>query len=713
MIPSLWYRDKDSLNLGGVCRYEINYTQVDPNKKEIYFRLKNIERASIRAIHLLNGPFILYCHVIPHNYDHFKEFNPTDSKDNKEVIFENEIKPGQTFNVKLKLNENSYKEDSKDGYPIYLWSIDVVSQIVVTTKTVIMYDFMIGDDFKSMKKLNHGPFPNALSAASKELRLTWNRSIPLGISGNPQLEVQKKNTEDLWATLPKNSDAPVHLIILTHGIFSNVTADMLHIKDSLEATVDENILVRGYEGNAGKSEKGIKKLGIRLAKYITSLIEELDASKIDIGKISFIGHSLGGVVQLYAIKTILETQGADYFETKNIEPYNLICMASPMLGILSEMNILISWFLDLGTLGKTGRDLTLLKKIPNFKQLANKHDNPKRDTFRPLLETLPDNPLQEFLAKFQNLTLYANAINDGIVPLRTSGLLYLDYGALSEVGKMKDDKNKELENCDQDNELIESNTTQESVGEIPADKSKPYDKDEKKKIKTNNYNKFLSLNFNTTKLGNKGLSRKQRNLMRINAKGSNFLNYNDSDSDDSINPDLNDACELNEGTSDTLQSASSEKTKINLPPKASSIESALSTIFCPIPSNDYITSPSSRNPVIFHDRYYHFDGLPIGPEQEHERNKSSRLGKVLFNYNEWKLNKQVKIAKKYHTPELKWRKVLVKLPPDAHNNIIVRRKFANGYGWGVVDHMCKELFETHIQQLDNFGSIDRKKKAKI
>ncbi|KFY53017.1 hypothetical protein V497_08412, partial [Pseudogymnoascus sp. VKM F-4516 (FW-969)] len=48
-------------------------------------------------------------------------------------------------------------------------------------------------------------------------------------------------------------------------------------------------------------------------------------------------------------------------------------------------------------------------------------------------------------------------------------------------------------------------------------------------------------------------------------------------------------------------------------------------------------------------------------------------------------------ARAYHR-DLSWRKVLVRLEPDAHNNIIVRRKFANAYGWPVVQH----LVDTHF-----------------
>ena len=50
-----------------------------------------------------------------------------------------------------------------------------------------------------------------------------------------------------------------------------------------------------------------------------------------------------------------------------------------------------------------------------------------------------------------------------------------------------------------------------------------------------------------------------------------------------------------------------------------------------------------------------------------------------------------KIARAYHK-DLSWRKVLVRLEPDAHNNMVVRRMFANAYGWPVVKHLCDTHF---------------------
>ena len=49
------------------------------------------------------------------------------------------------------------------------------------------------------------------------------------------------------------------------------------------------------------------------------------------------------------------------------------------------------------------------------------------------------------------------------------------------------------------------------------------------------------------------------------------------------------------------------------------------------------------------------------------------------------------IAREYHK-DMTWRKVVVKLKADAHNSIIVRRRFANAYGWPVIDHLVKNHF---------------------
>lgn len=737
--PFLWYRDKDSLHLGDARRYNITYVCKDEDKEKIYLTIKNTEKVSIRAYHFLNGPCIFYCHVVPYGYDQNKEFKPDNPDSVDEVQFENQVKPGQAFNVTLFLNSNSFKENSEEGFPIYSWSIDILSQIYINKKTSVHYDLMVGGDMEKMKSLNRGPILNTFISLDKKSEIELKESISnLGESRINELHVMKQITDDLWPLEPKNVEEPVHLVILTHGIFSNLTADMLYVKDSLLAVSDENLLVTGYNGNSAKSEKGVKKLGTACSKFIQYTIEEL-RKKYVINKISFIGHSLGGLVQLYAIKHILVTEGADYFSSRNISAGNLVCLASPLLGVLSELNFFISLFLDIGSLGKTGRDLTLLRRLPNLKGVAKHEISRKRDTLKPLLEILPDNPLQNFLEQFDKLTLYANAVNDGIVPLRTSALLYLDYEALGDVNAIKKKKAVPKHNA-VDSRLIKTTESVDAVGEISDNDdtsivngktdaasdfmslnikpeasresfSKVEEEDKKsltdkeslesensKSALTNtspkSETKFIDFSTFTGGFSRRKKIKKLKKVRRINAKGSKLDKFSSGlstpNNDSSTSVEMKED-EMVDDDSDSLKS-------LKLPPKASAIESALYTLICPVPKTDYITDPASRDPVIFHDRYYHFRNLPYAniDEPEH-KHKVSTFGSVFFRHNEWKMNKQVKIAKKYHTPKMNWRKVLVDLPPDAHNNIIVRRRFPNGYGWGVIDHLCHEIFSSGNQ----------------
>ena len=59
-----------------------------------------------------------------------------------------------------------------------------------------------------------------------------------------------------------------------------------------------------------------------------------------------------------------------------------------------------------------------------------------------------------------------------------------------------------------------------------------------------------------------------------------------------------------------------------------------------------------------------------------------------------------KIARDWHC-DMTWRKVLVTLEPDAHNNIIVRRMFPNAYGWPVVEHLVREHFRRDPDGLES------------
>lgn len=669
MKLSLWYKDKQKFKLGDVCRYRIQYTNSDPQRTGIFLRVKNIENTGLRAIHLLNGPFILYGHVVPCNYKSNELFEPKNADSNSEVCFTNSLKPGQTFNVHLYLNDNSKLRQNPDGSTTHEWSCDLVSQIVLNRRVSILYVLLIGDNIAEMRRASRSTLTSIAKGDFASPETTHISNDHLGEVTNPDLCVNRQTTSDLWNRQPRIPGKPVHLVIITHGLFSNLTADMLYIRDAILNCTSENYLVDGCRENAGRTEKGVHRLGQNVCNHVLKLLEDLEREKCTVSEISFVAHSLGGPVQLYAIKQIMLLKGTDFFEKKNIKLRNFVCLASPMLGVLSEMSLLISWFLDLGTLGKTGRDLTLLKKLPSVTRHGDNHVSS-----RPLLETLPDDPAETALRMFRLRVVYANAVNDGIVPLRTSALLYLDWEALGDVKELQHHKLDDgFKNASADlsrsasTPLSPENTGGKSVGQIPEDVgSKIGDKS----------SGFLTRVFNLESYGPQGKAQRRKRVSnrvkryaKISAKSSDLNAEGGGDDEET-------AC--SDGKEDT--------TFFNIPPKASAVESAINSMICPTPSLEYINDPESRTPVIFHDKFYHFSSIPD------EKSKVGILSKF-FRYYDWRMDKQVKIARKYHASDLSWRKVLVYLPPDAHNNIAVRRRFANGYGWGVIDHLKANIFD--------------------
>ena len=179
------------------------------------------------------------------------------------------------------------------------------------------------------------------------------------------------------------------------------------------------------------------------------------------------------------------------------------------------------------------------------------------------------------------------------------------------------------------------------------------------------------------------------------------------------------------------------------PPRTTFFESAGDLLNPKLPSIEYLIDPSKRPRTIFHDRVYHPEDIPPPPLKKRAtssmallrkgtgRTDSStstqktgstissptapmaaspqpdpailrrddsnalRAGAGEDSHSEVvdgsQMKVEEKIARAYHR-DLSWRKVLVKLEPDAHNNIIVRRMFANAYGWPVVHHLVEAHF---------------------
>ncbi|ESW95829.1 hypothetical protein KL918_003385 [Ogataea parapolymorpha] len=584
MLDSLLFRSHQSVRIGEVNRFIVRYCPEGKDRPPALFaKIKNVEMLPLRAAYL-TGPYILYCDIRPQEYSHHRQCFITADQ----PVYDPNLSAGQSLTAELSLH--TIKDE-------YVWIIDVISQMIFSTSSEVHFELMIGLDRDKLHRHNFGDTFGKFS---------------------PQLEVEHIITEQLWN---KNTSQPnVHLVILTHGLHSNVSADMFYLKEQIEKEAEktgEKVIIRGYTRNVCKTERGVKYLGRRLAEY---LVHEV-APTADIARISFIGHSLGGLVQTFAIAYI-DHNYPEFFQ--KIQPENFISLASPFLGISNENPAYVKMALSFGIVGKTGQDLGL-------------------QGLNPLLMLLPSESTRRILRRFKRRTLYANAIHDGIVPLRTSALLYLDWKGLSKVYETQSGSTKDY------------STGNSEVGEIP-DNVEQQDRDVMSSVKA----KLLSPIQTLISLCAPSSQHQQ--------KAKRYQRYQTSDSsvpNDSVHDDLEQFYPL---------------------PKSSVIESIKKVLLPPLPPLKYLTDPNSRPNVIIHDKVYTPDVIPRTP---------LRTTSVLQTLDPLKRQRVIeeKIARRWHNG-MTWRKVLVNLEPDAHNNIVVRRRFANAYGWQVIDHLVENHFSS-------------------
>ncbi|CAI4058088.1 hypothetical protein N7582_001013 [Saccharomyces uvarum] len=570
-FEGILYHEQSSVKLGELERYVITYDlyegddiPADIRLDSLWVKIENTTKLSYKAAYLL-GPFILYCDLRTKGYHHSQKIISSADK----PVFQSNLQAQQKFVAELSLHQIKQR---------YVWIVDVVSQIIFNKETKVNYEISIGNTKASLKK---------------KIRSNSTLNIP-DSSSCIGLQVQKLTTADIWA-VPKflGTSKKSHLVILTHGFQSNVSADMEYIMEEIyKAQVnypDERLVVKGYMRNICETEKGIKFLGIGLANYIVN--ELYDDS---VNKISFIGHSLGGLTQAFAI-CYIKIKYPEFFQ--KVEPVNFITLASPLLGIATNTPNYVKMSLSMGIIGTTGQELGL-----------------KDSTFgdKPLLYLLSEGPLIKALAQFKRRTLYINAINDGIVPLYSSSLLFLDYSQLLEkLG------GQTTASCDP---LFQPKENPD----IPGD----YNDNDGDKTSTSSWNTFWKAKGNQD-------DRKSKRLMNTSV-----------------------------------------------------IKSMKSAVLPPYPDTGFLLNPDTRAATIIHDKIYTEKDLPAPAAPFPE--ETAALG----DKEKKKTRKELEeiIARRWHKG-MHWRKVVVSLKPDAHNNIIVRRKFANAYGWSVIDHLVGAHFQ--------------------
>lgn len=590
-VDCVLFRAPAKLRIAELCRYTITYRPSERNRREaLYIRVANLAAAVRRAAYLL-GPHTLYADVRSSVYD---EMHMVQS-DSDHPQFANNIRAGASCLFKLPIG---------DFYE-YQWTLDVISEIIFSRSASVEYEVTIG---------------TSASIVSTNSIAT---SDPLADA----FSITVQDTATLWSTPKPRPNEPLHLVVLTHGFLSNVTADMFYIKeriDKMAQQTGENLIVRGYTGNVCRTERGICQLGRRLGLWIMNeLVPTYKPAKM-----SLIAHSLGGCVQTYALGFI-ENASPGFF--KDIQLVNFIAMASPFLGISTENPVYIRLALDVGIAGKTGRELGLSWNGPRS---------------IPKLEALPHGSAQIVLQQFSHRTVYANSVNDGLVPLRTSALLYLDWHAIART-----------------NEARKGRSAARFFPNLPSHISSLKAEDLRSlEIKKNQSPFSKAVGVPDGPKWWDSIFRKSQRPSTLQHSGTPEEHLKKSDAMDNF----------------------------ELPKKASLFESGLSVLFTPLPDREYIEHPLDHVDAVFHDKIYSEKDLPPRKFRFKSGHHKSGDKKIEISHIE------ERIARAYHH-KLSWRKVLVQIQPDAHNNIIVRRRFSNAYGWPVVEHMVLNHFLPNVE----------------
>lgn len=924
-----------SLKIGEVVRYTVTYTpsqdRILPSPEKLYLRIRNTSALALRAA-FVHGPYTLSAATYPASFDPNEKFENPRKYGVPE--YEPMVKAGGTWEGELVVPEDIRQSAGLGGHGGFgkgpehdeesaSWIIEVSSQVIFSTSAAVGYEVVLARDYKSLS-LSHsspvvggqsqvpqpgrvsdhqqsvgakdghhpaqqrGVFSRAIRVKVEDTATLWNTPRLPGWDDDGDLRAKRRsganepvesqvNTGDPETKEEKLPHKPkkVHLVVLSHGLHSNLGADMLFLKESIDRTVvqarkdakarrakeraakrksqnnddntdtensariyeevtiedsedededdDEEVIVRGYSGNATKTERGIKYLGKRLARYVLSMTypdqpflpsvkgaaqtvahvvkgdkedpnmkpshkhstihadkdeAHLESRKrpFKITSISFIAHSLGGPIQMYAVAYI-QKHSPQFFDL--IKPINFIALASPFLGLSNENPLYVKFALDFGLVGRTGQDLGLTWRAPTLARsgwgaiVGNLGETAHKKVYgesqpesKPLLRILPTGPAHTALKKFRNRTVYSNVVNDGIVPLRTSCLLFLDWQGLGRVEKARRDAGlvetvvgfgwAELTGTNKPRRLLAPEENQVSTGDttprdishdVPQPSSDamieddraslrsvptPYSEDLPSAATESSTNGPLSGFFNFFKSNEppkpQVVSTKQKKIF----SRSQTLNFDEmsTTTDSSTSTETPKASKVTTG-----HELGEDAGGLLAPPRTTFFESASDLINPRVPDIEYIIDPSKRPRTIFHDRIYHPSDIPAAPLKKRPNmirkktlpragtgsdasvNSDSSLPYKGVNHQDSlqstkdyddtvhtnpdkdhnevidssNMRVEEKIARAYHR-DLSWRKVLVKVEPDAHNNIFVRRMFANAYGWPVVKHLVDAHF---------------------
>ncbi|KAL8165976.1 hypothetical protein V2J09_007475 [Rumex salicifolius] len=261
----------------------------------------------------------------------------------------------------------------------------------------------------------------------------------------PSLERQNVDgsTDMVSATFTGDNRAPSpsHLVIMINGIIGSAKNWRYGAKQFVKKHPQEVVVHCSRCNHSTLTFDGVDVMGRRLVREVISVIELNPSVK----KISFIAHSLGGLVVRYAIALLYETNYLKLFPTENgeegnkgstiasieekyrgkiagLEPVNYVTFATPHLGSMGHNQVPL--FCGLKNLEKLARRSSWLLGRTGKHLFLTDSENEKPPLLLQMSSDFEDLPFISALQSFKRRIAYANVRFDQIVGWCTSSIRY-------------------------------------------------------------------------------------------------------------------------------------------------------------------------------------------------------------------------------------------------------------------------------------------------
>ncbi|RWR87429.1 putative lipase [Cinnamomum micranthum f. kanehirae] len=235
---------------------------------------------------------------------------------------------------------------------------------------------------------------------------------------------------DVWSSSQFSSSAD-HLVVMVNGILGSAT-DWKFAADQLVRTFPDKVIVHRSERNVSKlTLDGVDVMGERLAQEVIEVIQR----KPKVRKISFIAHSIGGLVARYAIGRLYRaprkgdlddlSSGKEDVDSRStiagLEAMNFITVASPHLG--SRGNKQVPFLFGVTVFEKAACNVIhwIFRRTGKHLFLTD-NDGGKCPLLQRMVDDDGDLYFMSALRAFRRRVVYSNVGYDHIVGWRTSSI---------------------------------------------------------------------------------------------------------------------------------------------------------------------------------------------------------------------------------------------------------------------------------------------------